>query len=444
MPMQLDPSIILNSDHDRIVLGQRELDQRKREGDARIAVDQQEAELRRQEILARREEIIQRALERNQPKEWDPGKANQALTYQQNVAKAVYGQLKKVEANPDTWVIARRNIGQLLGPEALTDLPEDVNEAMPSIKMHIASYPVEAEKAKETAPQLLEIPDETDPTKTVRKAVVLHEGDVFPTVPKSATSASNPTEVTLALEAAGGDAAKALAIIKAQRAKEGGGGGTSSAGLVDAVMANPGMFNTLTPTARTAISAELAKRGFDFEGHAKSAAPTGAQSKTLTFFNRAKQASEDLEGVEDQIAGMGTAKQAWNAAVPAALQSGASQLYTQSQRQFTEARLRKESGAAIPPQEFDNDRRMYFVQPGDTAATIEQKRRSRAILLASMANEAGPALGQFYGDDEGKSLIAGYRESAKPKASAASPKAAPTGVEQWERGTDGKLHKVTR
>jgi hypothetical protein len=234
MPMQLDPSIILNSDHDRIVVANRELDQRRREGDARIAVDQQEAELRKQEILARREEIIQRALERNQPKEWDPGKANQALTYQQNVGKAVYKQLVAAKEQPESWGLIRADIGRLAGPDAIADLPEawdDQTSAL--VDSHIASYKAYADQAqaKEPAPQMIEVPDPNDPTKTIRQVVGLKVGDSYPTVPKTATSAANPTAASLAVAAAGGDeqAKAALKILKSQQASSGGGAGAPMA-----------------------------------------------------------------------------------------------------------------------------------------------------------------------------------------------------------------------
>jgi hypothetical protein len=153
-------------------------------------------------------------------------------------------------------------------------------------------------------------------------------------------------------------------------------------------------------------------------------APTGAQNKTLGFFNRAKQAADDLETVETAISQKGLGGQAWMAAMPNALQGQAAQTYQQAQRAFTEARLRKDSGAAIPDQEFDNDRKTYFVQPGDTPATLAQKTRARSAMLASLAFEAGPALHGFYGD-EAEGLIAGYKAAAKPAAPASTQGAGP-------------------
>lgn len=67
------------------------------------------------------------------------------------------------------------------------------------------------------------------------------------------------------------------------------------------------------------------------------------------------------------------------------------QMAEQAQRDFVNAILRRESGAAIAPSEFDNATRQYFPQPGDTPAVIEQKRRNREIAIQGVARAAGPA-----------------------------------------------------
>ena len=63
----------------------------------------------------------------------------------------------------------------------------------------------------------------------------------------------------------------------------------------------------------------------------------------------------------------------------------------QAQREFINAQLRRESGAAISPSEFENAARQYFPQPGDSEAVLAQKRRSRNMAIANMAQSAGPA-----------------------------------------------------
>jgi len=149
-------------------------------------------------------------------------------------------------------------------------------------------------------------------------------------------------------------------------------------------------------------------------------AASGVENKAMGFFNRARQADTDLEGLEAEIQNKSLGGQAWMAMAPNFLQSQEGQQYTQAQRAFTEARLRKDSGAAIPEQEFANDRRTYFVQPGDTKETLDQKRRARATILASLGVEAGRALVDFEGDpDAAAALITGYKERAQKAPPAA-------------------------
>lgn len=140
---------------------------------------------------------------------------------------------------------------------------------------------------------------------------------------------------------------------------------------------------------------------------------SGVQKRVLNFFNRAEQADKDLESMETDIQKLGLLDQSRMESLPNFLQTQQGQSYQQAQRAFTEARLRKDSGAAIPEQEFKNDRQTYFAQPGDTPDTLEQKRRARAVILASLGFESGQALGEFLGDSaEAARVIESYRQRA--------------------------------
>lgn len=59
----------------------------------------------------------------------------------------------------------------------------------------------------------------------------------------------------------------------------------------------------------------------------------------------------------------------------------------QAQRDFINAVLRRESGAAIAASEFENARRQYFVQPGDAKQVIAQKARNRQLATQGMLAE---------------------------------------------------------
>jgi hypothetical protein len=117
----------------------------------------------------------------------------------------------------------------------------------------------------------------------------------------------------------------------------------------------------------------------------------------VSFYNRARAASEDIAPLEEQISGLGLGSQARMAMAPNAMQSQLGQSYRQAQKAFTEARLRKESGAAIAQSEYDNDAVIYFAQPGDTPETLAQKRAAREEVLDGLAFAAGPAFEEFFG-----------------------------------------------
>jgi len=61
----------------------------------------------------------------------------------------------------------------------------------------------------------------------------------------------------------------------------------------------------------------------------------------------------------------------------------------QAQRNFINAVLRQESGAAIGSTEFDSAKRQYFPQPGDTPEVIAQKRANRDLVIKGFARQAG-------------------------------------------------------
>lgn len=70
--------------------------------------------------------------------------------------------------------------------------------------------------------------------------------------------------------------------------------------------------------------------------------------------------------------------------------SGDYQKLDQARRDFVNAVLRRESGAVISPDEFDNANKQYFPQPGDSPETIEQKRANRETAIAGITRAAGP------------------------------------------------------
>lgn len=122
------------------------------------------------------------------------------------------------------------------------------------------------------------------------------------------------------------------------------------------------------------------------------------EKNALGFFLRGEDALKTAETLESKIQGKSLAGQARLEWAPNILQSDENQVYRQLQRQFTEARLRKESGAAIPPAEYQNDARTYFAQPGDSKTVLERKRAAREIVLNSLKISAGNAFKNYTGN----------------------------------------------
>lgn len=71
------------------------------------------------------------------------------------------------------------------------------------------------------------------------------------------------------------------------------------------------------------------------------------------------------------------------------LVSDSYQKFDQARRDFINATLRRESGAVISPQEFDNAERQYFARPGDNQETLAQKQRNRQEAMSGIAGAAG-------------------------------------------------------
>lgn len=71
------------------------------------------------------------------------------------------------------------------------------------------------------------------------------------------------------------------------------------------------------------------------------------------------------------------------------IQSSEYQRYDQAARDFINATLRRESGAAISQSEFDNAYKQYLPRPGDSPEVLQQKQRNRQATIASIAGGGG-------------------------------------------------------
>lgn len=118
---------------------------------------------------------------------------------------------------------------------------------------------------------------------------------------------------------------------------------------------------------------------------------TEFQGKSSTFGTRAAQSHNILNSLEETVNPLAvTASQKGGMLTNWAL-APETQKVAQAQTDFINAVLRQESGAAIGQSEFDNARRQYFPQAGDSPEVIAQKRSNRELVVKGFARQAGPA-----------------------------------------------------
>jgi hypothetical protein len=77
--------------------------------------------------------------------------------------------------------------------------------------------------------------------------------------------------------------------------------------------------------------------------------------------------------------------------LPEANQSSELKQQRQAERNFVNAVLRRESGAAISKSEFDSAEMQYFPRAGDTPEVLAIKEQNRLQALAGMQGAAGNA-----------------------------------------------------
>ena len=131
-------------------------------------------------------------------------------------------------------------------------------------------------------------------------------------------------------------------------------------------------------------------------------APTEFQGKSAAFGLRATEADKIISGLTGSYdpATINTKSnlEDWplvggmlGAAANKFALSDSDQKAEQAQRDFINAVLRQESGAAIGADEFTNARRQYFPQPGEGPGVIQQKARNRQLAIQGLQSNAGRA-----------------------------------------------------
>ncbi len=169
----------------------------------------------------------------------------------------------------------------------------------------------------------------------------------------------------------------------------------------------------LSQAAEARQQAEAARKAADEDR--KRAAMGGAvdasveQGKAASFYHRAVGSNSRFGELETQGLGApSVGRTAAQAVLPDAvvntLTDDQRQLGDAEQRNFIGATLRYESGAAIPPEEFATQSRIFFPQPGDSAATVDRKRQLRAEALEGLRGAAGPAISNLRAGEDSPTL----------------------------------------
>lgn len=173
------------------------------------------------------------------------------------------------------------------------------------------------------------------------------------------------------------------------------------------------------------------------------------QGKAAGFTDRMLQSEGILSGVNGQggVQGQGTSvygavlDSAGNApyvggvtgAIANWMKPEDRQRFEQAKRDFVNAQLRRESGAAISASEFESANKQYFPMPGDSAAVIQQKAANRRSAIEAMGREGGPSYRpKFMFNEKGNVVPHGGQQ---PRA--AQPQQFRDG--QRARGTDGRI-----
>ena len=113
---------------------------------------------------------------------------------------------------------------------------------------------------------------------------------------------------------------------------------------------------------------------------------TDSERAALGYADRMKTSSALIDEIGSKFTGQSSII---GGLLPNMLQTSDRQMFEQAKRDFVNAKLRKESGAAISPTEFASADKQYFPQAGDSADTLAQKQVNRDKVTANLYLEGG-------------------------------------------------------
>jgi len=188
-------------------------------------------------------------------------------------------------------------------------------------------------------------------------------------------------------------------------------------------------INQMTPYQNAQLGIERQKLGMEQQKLANElggAKLTETQGNATAFGLRAKEANQIATGLEKQgVTDTGLLRATVAGAVGGtpfigkSLENTANTLLNftasdeqqatkQARQNFVTAVLRKESGAAISPEEFRVEEEKYFPKINDSAKVIEQKQKARELAIKSLEIQAGP--GAKFIRESGQAPAAGAKK----------------------------------
>ncbi|HEX8196359.1 MAG TPA: peptidoglycan DD-metalloendopeptidase family protein [Pyrinomonadaceae bacterium] len=176
--------------------------------------------------------------------------------------------------------------------------------------------------------------------------------------------------------------------------------------------------------------------------------PTEGQSQAATYAARINQANPIIDNLSKSIANYNIVGFEAQRKLPNNLKSGEIQSFEQAARNFINAVLRRESGAAIASSEFDNAFQQYLPYPGDKPETLAQKKVNRDIVLQGLINSSGQAYGSSGSSGGGNPAdplgirgfnSAGNASGSTPYLKTLGAVTGPNGSPVWSYGLDVDL-----
>lgn len=142
---------------------------------------------------------------------------------------------------------------------------------------------------------------------------------------------------------------------------------------------------------RTDIDLKTAKAETEANKAATGPKLTDSQANAAGFAKRIEQSEQIFNDLSKSGYDPTTMGAAASRMLPEYFKPGQLKQQEQAERNFINAVLRRESGAAISPSEFQSAEKQYFPRAGDPPEVLAQKLANRQQVLESLKTASGPA-----------------------------------------------------